>query len=368
LKKLKIIMVIFLVMSFTLPVFAASEFQQRELIHLYVTHPQENWDKLTKMNKKLVDANLLKMAKNGMYDLIKASIENKEKSAYLFSSAFVYANLADYLAKKLNIKGENSRLYLARLHDQSGRPDVAADICNNILMTEPKNIDVLLYAAMLFERLRMPFQAFTIYQKILKIDKDNKTALYNMGILYLNLAKYKEAVKVFKELLKVDPENGVAKKYVEMYEGKISSGKPLDDKSEKAVHHFILGERLFSRGKFEAAAQEYSNAIENDPTFTKAYVYLGAALMKLKKYTSAVDVLRMAIKQDKKDPEAYHYLGLALEKQFNFNPDMKLLDEAIKCYGKAGEVDPEYVKAVNDLARAIQRRAQLIKLQQSQPD
>lgn len=367
-RKLTLIISIFLITSYVLPVFAISEFQQSELIHLYIKHPQENWEKLTKINKKLLDANLLKMAKNGMYNLIKASIGNKEKSSYLFSSAFIYANLADYLARKLNIKGENNRLYLARLHDQAGRPDVAVDICNNILMTEPKNIDVMNYMAMLFERMKMPFQAFTIYQKILKLDKSNKMALYRMGILYLNLAHYKDAVKVFKKLLKVDPENVIAKKYVEMYEGKIKIGKPLDDKNEKAVHHFILGERLFSQSKFESAAQEYSNAIENDPHFTKAYVYLGATLMRMKKYTSAVDVLNMAIERDKKDPEAYHYLGLALEKQFNFNPDMKLLNRAIECYRKAGEVDPDYVKADNDLAQAIQRRAQLLKQRQNQPD
>ncbi|MCD4785018.1 MAG: tetratricopeptide repeat protein [Candidatus Eremiobacteraeota bacterium] len=367
-RKLTLIISVFLIISFVLPAFAVLEFQQRELIHLYIKHPQGNWDKLTKVNKKLVDANLLKMVKNGMYNIIKASIEKNEKSAYLLSSAFIYANLADYLAKKLKIKGENNRLYLVGIHDQAGRTDVAVDICNNILMTEPDNLEVMIYMAMLFERMKMPFQAFNVYQKILKIDKNNKMALYREGILYLNLAKYKDAVKVFKKLLKVDPKNIVAKKYVEMYEGKIKIGKPLDDKNEKAVHHFILGERLFSQGKFESASQQYSNAIENDPHFTKAYVYLGATLMRMKKYTSAVDVLKMAIVRDKKDPEAYHYLGLALEKQFNFNPDMKLLDKAIECYKKAGEVDPDYIKAINDLARATQRRAQLLKQKQNQPD
>jgi len=340
--------------------FAATEFQQKELIHRYVNYPMEDWEKLSKANKKLIDDNLLKMVKDRMYQTVMRGLSKNPRREYIPSETFIFAYLADFIGKKLK-KKEQNRFYLARLYEQRGRLAAAADICNNILMSEPKNIEIMVFQAELFERLRMPNEAFQVYQRILKVNKKNKRAMFRLGMLYLELAQYKHAVEIFKKLLKVDPNNNIAKRFVNLYEGKINNNPQSGSSDEKAIQHFLLAERLFNKGKFSAAAKEYSNAVGADPTFGKAYIYLGVALMRQKKYDSAIGVLENAVKVSKDDSEAYHFLGLAFERKFNYSADVKLLDKAIENYQKAVEKDKDYYKAVDDLERAKQRRMNLKK-------
>ena len=333
---------------------ASNEFQQRDLIHRYLNYPIEDWEKLTKANKKLLDDNLLKIIKSMMGQVLKKGMEKNLRSDDIPPETFLYAYLADYIGKKIK-KPEQNRYWLARLYEVRGRYDKSADICNNILLEDPKNVEVMTFQADLFERMNMPKEAFDLYQRILKIDKKNKIALFHLGLMYIELARYNDAIHFFRKLLKIDPDNKVAQRFVDMYDGKIKGKTPEVKRNEKAIQHFLIAEKMFKSGKYKAASMEYTNAIEADPTFAKAYVYLGETLMRLKKYDSAIGVLESSVKLDAKDPEAYHLMGQAYERQYNFNPDPKLLDLAIKNYRKALEIDITYYKASDDLARALQR-------------
>lgn len=342
-----LLLVIFFTCNFA---FAASEFQQRELIHKYLNYPIEDWEQLTKVNRNLLDENLLKIVKSMMSELVKTGLEKDD----IPPQTFLYAYLADYVGKKIN-KPEQNRFYLARVYEMRGRIDKAADVCNNILLEQPKNIEVLTFQAELFARMNMPNESFVIYTNILKHDKNNRQAMFRLALLYMELSRYKEAMDLFRRLLKVDPDNQVARRFVDMYDGKIHGNAPDTKHNEQAIQHFLLAERMFKEGNYKDAAVEYSNAIEADPSFAKAYVYLGVTLVRQKKYDSAIGVLENAVKMDKKDPEAYHMMGLAYERQYNFNPDTKLLVLAIENYKKAIEVDKDYFKAADDLQRAQQR-------------
>lgn len=357
-KKVVIVSMLLLILFTCRHAFAASEFRQRELIHKYVNYPIEDWEKLTKVNRDLVDENLLIMVKSMMDGVIGKSIEKNPRSDDIPSEAFLFAYLADYVGKKIR-KPEQNRFYLARLCERKGRLDKAADMCNNILMNEPKNVEVMTFQAELFERMNMPNEAYGIYTNILKLDKNNKQAMFRLALLNMELARYKDSMELFRRLLKVDPDNQVARRFVDMYDGKIKGNTPDVQRNEQAIQHFLLAEKMFKGGNYQDAAVEYSNAIEADPGFAKAYVYLGVTLMRQKKYDSAIGVLETAVKMDAKDPEAYHMIGLAYERQYNFNPDVKFLDLAIENYKKALEVDKDYFKAADDLQRVQQRRQSL---------
>ncbi len=222
----------------------------------------------------------------------------------------------------------------------------------------------MLYLADLFERMRMPMQAFETYKRVLKLDKKNKIALFQMGVLYLNLAKYREAVDMFKKVVKMDPDNKLAERFVDLYEGKIKEGGKVDPQKERAVSHFFLGERLFDQGKFKASADEYSKAIELDPSFAKAYVFLGVCLTRQKKYQDAMEILNMAVKLDENDPEAYYFMGENYERQFTFNPDITLIDQAIAFYRTAISKDGNYFVAQDGLKRAEKARKDFLNKQQ----
>ena len=353
-KRIVIVSMLLMILFTCKHAFAASEFRQRELIHKYVNYPIEDWEKLTKVNRDLLDENLLSMVKSMMAQVIKSGMGKEE----IPPEAFLFAYLADYVGKKIK-KPEHNRFYLARIYAMRGRLDKAADICNNILLEDPKNVEVMTVQAELFERMGMPNEAYGIYNNILKLDKKNKQAMFRLALLNMELARYKDSMELFRRLLKVDPENQVARRFVDMYDGKIKGNTPDVQRNEKAIQHFLLAEKMFKGGNYKDAAVEYSNAIEADPSFAKAYVYLGVTLMRQKKYDSAIGVLETAIKMDTKDPEAYQMMGLAYERQFNFNPDIKFLDLAIENYKKALVVDKDYFKAADDLQRVQQRRQSL---------
>lgn len=355
-KRIIVFILLFTFVTGLFSVYAASEFQQRQLIKRYVSTQEIYWDDITRENRDLIDENLYDMVKDYYYKLLlRADEEAREKNKRrdIPSRAFLIANLADYIARKIGKKSE-LRYHLAMAHFKDGRPDVAADICNTILMTEPKNVKVAALQAKLFLHMNMPHESMETYKKILKIDEDNQEALYRLGTMYVKLGQYEKAVEKFKKLLKINPDNKEAKRFVDLYEGnvKTSPGKKIDD---TAIHHFLVAERLFSEGKYGEAAEEYSLAIEEDPEFYRAYVYLGESLIRQKKYSPAEKVLENAIALEPDKPEAYHFLGLALEKRYNFDPKLELLKRAVENYEKALQVDPDYADVKTDLTRARKR-------------
>ncbi|MFP4497150.1 MAG: tetratricopeptide repeat protein [Vulcanimicrobiota bacterium] len=347
---------IILIFALTTNMAFASEFRRNLLIQKYCSINPAGWDEISKANEELVNEELLEEVKNRYYKVVyavNADAEKNQKARVIPDYIFIYANLADYLGEKLN-KECNLRLELAREYSYDGQLDNAVEILSNILVDDPENIEVKEFQASLFLKLDMPNEAFEVYQAILKQDENNKKALYFLGNMYLQLGQYEKAVELFRRLLELEPGNERAQKFVDLYDGKIQT---TDNKkvNDNAVKHFMLGEKFYNNEEYEAAAEEYSRAIENDPRFYQAYAYLGESLIKMKKYQDAIEVLDHAINMEPYYPTAYHFKGLALEKEYDFTRKEELLRTAVKNYEKALEVDPKYKKVREDLDRAKKR-------------
>ena len=357
-------LIIFMIITFVAVVIssaaASTSYEHGQLIKRYGSVDETMWENITKANRRMIDEDFYEHLRS-IYFRILMDAETKAKKAgtrrEIPHSAYFYANLADYVGNVIK-KPSDMRLKLARANMMDKRFDTAVQIMNIIKVQEPKNVKVREELAEVFVRLKMLKEAMDIYEEILKIDKKNKVALFRLGMLYNSLGRHRMAEKMFKDLLKIDPENTVAKRFVDLYEGKIQSSG-VKKINEKAIQHFINGERLFAGEKFEAAAEEYAKAVEADPRFARAYTYLGECLTRMKKYNEAVDVLRHSITVDPKDSESYYFLGQALEKQFNFSQDRKHLDEALANYRKASEMDPKNKKYRQDLERVRKRMSKV---------
>lgn len=355
-KKTLFMLAILLVAAGCIPARAASDFQQMELVRRYVTIDENLWDELSSHNKPLIDADLLEKVR-GVYFriLLDAETRAKEKNTKrdIPREAYIYANLSDYLSNRLKKKAD-LRFQLAKEYMEDRRINTALDICNIIRIQEPKNVEVAIFQGDLFIQLNMLNEAMDIYRDILKLDKKNETALYRLGLFYNTLGRNKEAADMFRTLLKINPNYELARRFVDLYDGKIK-GQMDKNVNELAVQHFMTAEKLFNAGKYQEAAEEYSKAIEADPKFGKAYAYLGECLTRLKKYPEAISVLENAVNVSPRDPEGFHFLGLALEKYFNFSQDPNLLKRAVESYEKAVQASPSYDKVKEDLERAKKR-------------
>ncbi len=94
--------------------------------------------------------------------------------------------------------------------------------------------------------------------------------------------------------------------------------------------HFNLGNVLYTQGKYEAAAVQYSEALRLHPGYVKAHYNLGVVLSRLGKYEAAAAHCTEAIRLDPSFVKAHETLGFVLSRQGKFEAAMAHYAEAIR--------------------------------------
>ena len=108
-----------------------------------------------------------------------------------------------------------------------------------------------------------------------------------------------------------------------------------------------LGEALDRIGALDAAIAAYRAALQENPQFRKASNNLILALVKAGKGDQAVQRARDLVAQAPNDPDRYFTLGLAQSEQN--------VEEAMKSFRRALEIDPRHTLARYNLALALNR-------------
>ncbi|HEU4938581.1 MAG TPA: tetratricopeptide repeat protein [Vicinamibacterales bacterium] len=108
-----------------------------------------------------------------------------------------------------------------------------------------------------------------------------------------------------------------------------------------------LGEALERIGALDAAIAAYRAALQPDPQFRRASNNLILALVKAGKGEEAVQRARDRVAQAPNDPDRYFTLGLAQSEQN--------VEEAMKSFRRALEIDPRHALARYNLALALDR-------------
>jgi tetratricopeptide (TPR) repeat protein len=108
-----------------------------------------------------------------------------------------------------------------------------------------------------------------------------------------------------------------------------------------------LGEALERIGALDAAIAAYRAALQGNPQFRKASNHLILALVKAGKGEEAVQRAQDLVSQAPNDPDRYFTLGLAESEQN--------VDDAIKSFRRALELDPRHALARYNLALALNR-------------
>jgi tetratricopeptide (TPR) repeat protein len=108
-----------------------------------------------------------------------------------------------------------------------------------------------------------------------------------------------------------------------------------------------LGEALERIGALDAAIAAYRAALQGNPQFRKASNDLILALVKAGKGEEAVQRARDLVQQAPNDPDRHFTLGLAQSEQN--------IEEAMKSFRRALEIDPRHALARYNLALALNR-------------
>ncbi len=122
-----------------------------------------------------------------------------------------------------------------------------------------------------------------------------------------------------------------------------------------AKDEFEAGFTLFNQGKYEDAVLRFQKAIEIEPEYTKAYIYLGRSYLNLGQWFEAIPPLRTAYRLSPKETkkEIVNFLldaliggALAEFQKGNFQNSVDLLKEALS-------VEPESAKAEKELIKSL---------------
>ena len=186
----------------------------------------------------------------------------------------------------------------------------------------------------------------TLWSHAVDCDKDNARAYYNLGSYANEKGEWDDAITNFELAIKADPDLVTA--------------------------HNDLGIVMVAKGDVDDAIPQYQEAIKLDPDFAVAHYNLGSALLQMRDTDGAIQEFRKALAIDPTHAEMRSNPNLALPEvvaqrmnvnyaMFHDALGMSLeweghMDEAIAQYQEALKLNPNDIKARNNLANALQKK------------
>jgi tetratricopeptide (TPR) repeat protein len=178
--------------------------------------------------------------------------------------------------------------------------------------------------------------AIAALKKSLEIKTDYINTYLELGFTSNKLKLADEAISYYKKAIEIDPKshipyNGIGEVYrdtkKDLNEAMTWYQKTLGLNTTERKACFGMGYCLNSQGKYEQAAGYLKTAIQQEPTYTAAYVELGYNHYMQTKYTEAIETLTKALSLNPKNENARYYSCQVYIKQGNKTMAQKMVDE-----------------------------------------
>jgi tetratricopeptide (TPR) repeat protein len=179
--------------------------------------------------------------------------------------------------------------------------------------------------------------------KSLEFKKDHANIYLELGFASSRLKQNYEAIDHYKKAMEIDPKSHVAYNGIgEVYrdnskdrdEAMLWYQKSLAIKPKERKACYGMGYCLNSKGKYSEAVDYLKTAIEQESTYTAAYVELGYSYYALNRNTEALDNFKIALQQNPLNENARYYSGLVYIKQGNKKMAQQMVDELRKISSK----------------------------------
>jgi tetratricopeptide (TPR) repeat protein len=118
--------------------------------------------------------------------------------------------------------------------------------------------------------------------------------------------------------------------------------------SERPTTAALLQQGLFHhrQGQISLAMERYTEALRDDPENAEALYYVAVVACQQGDLETGIDLARRSLSFNIRQPRAHNVLGQALQRQKHY-------DEALACYDKALEYDPNFVDALANRANLL---------------
>jgi tetratricopeptide (TPR) repeat protein len=189
-------------------------------------------------------------------------------------------------------------------------------------------------------------------RKSLMYKTDYTNTYLELGFACNKLKEGDDAINWFNEALKLDakshiPYNGIAEVYRDTNKDMDMAiswyQKSLAVKTDERKACFGMGYCLNNKARYSEAATYLQKAIQQEPTYTAAYVELGYSQYMLSNNTDALQNLNKAISLNPKNENARYYAGLVYINQKDKTMAQKMVDELKALSSKNAETLQEKV-------------------------
>jgi tetratricopeptide (TPR) repeat protein len=188
----------------------------------------------------------------------------------------------DAVALSTPLPKPTAELYLStgRVHETSGRIDLAIEQYRKALQVEPYHLEATLSLAHLYDRQGKFAEATKLYQQATQRDPNRAAAFNDLGLCHFRQGQYGPALGALTRAVELQPtrklyRNNLATLLVEM-------DRPEEALAHlKAVHppavaHYNLGYLHSQAGQREQAVAQFRLALAEDPEFAAAGQWMAA--------------------------------------------------------------------------------------------
>jgi len=171
-------------------------------------------------------------------------------------------------------------------------------------------------------------------------DRDKGIALAFLGMIADDRNEYDKAVEYYTRAMKYDSKNAdiyknlsIAYRHKKDYDRAADTAKESISLNAKDVNSkILLGNIYFDQGKFKEAADQYGDALKENPDNAAVMYNLGMSMLKTGDEFAAMEYLRKAAAADRIGEiahRAYSRLGVMYTERKNFEMAEKYLKEAV---------------------------------------
>ncbi|MEW5986628.1 MAG: tetratricopeptide repeat protein [Chloroflexota bacterium] len=184
--------------------------------------------------------------------------------------------------------------------------------------------------------------------------------LEQLGLLYVQqyesrwdldllLAAIDKAQTTFTQLHELDPDNEVADEYLPILEADPDLGFQVAV-GQEAIDHFNNAEAYYAQEQYDQAISEYQAAIELEPDFAIAYLYLGDAYFAQRKFIEALPWFEQAVAVNPRLIQGWEFLGDA-------HKALGLLEHAHAAYVRVFILQPDSERIVQQFEEIAETRS-----------
>ena len=244
-------------------------------------------------------------------------------------------------------------------HLQNGNLAAAESICRNLLLTFPREPELLNLLGVILGQKGETRDSISMLTQAISIRPGHASFYTNLGVSLLRSNQFESAEQQFRKALELDaaslrPRILLAQTF--QAAGKIQEALHCAIEAtrlapQEASAAYTLGIIYEEAGDAKSAEQAYRRAVQINPAFAEAHNNLGAILRAQGRVQEAIVSLRNALLHQPGLVTAYANLGAALL-------DLNDLSGAIEALGKGLKLSPQAAQIHNNLGLALLRNGQ----------